>query len=72
MSDSTRSDKKPIPGQPGPPGVGTPFAGESSAGNTPSPAEKRPKFDPNATIIETTSQFVPDGKLVDADALPAA
>ena len=32
------------------------------------PAEKRPQFDPNATIIDTTSRFVPDGKLVDADA----
>ena len=68
MSDSTRSDKKPIPGKPGPPGVGTPFAGESSAGNTPSPAEKRPKFDPNATIVDTSSQFVPEEKMVDTDA----
>ena len=68
MSDSTRSDKKPIPGKPGSPGVGTPFAGESSAGNTPSPVEKRPKFDPNATIVDTTSQFVPGRNLGDADA----
>jgi eukaryotic-like serine/threonine-protein kinase len=68
MSDSTRSDKKGVPGKPGPPGVGTPFAGESSAGNTPGSGEKRPKYDPDATIIDTSSRVVPDGKLVDPDA----
>ncbi len=68
MSDSTRSDKKPIPGKPGPPGIGTPFAGESSAGNIPIPAQKRPKLDPNATIVDATPRFVPEEKLVDADA----
>src|SRR5580700_9073163 len=68
MSDSKRSDKKPVPRKPGPPGVGTPFAGESSPGDIPNPAEKRPQFDPNATIVDTTSRFVPGGKPVDADA----
>jgi hypothetical protein len=68
MSDSTRSDKKPTPRKPGPPGVGTPFAGDSSSENTPMPAEKRPQFDPNATIIDTTSRFDPGSKFVDTDA----
>src|SRR3984957_12838942 len=68
MSDSTRSDKNPVPRKPGTPGVGTPFAGESSSGTTPNPAEKRPQVDPNATIIDTSSRFAPEGKLVDADA----
>ncbi|MGA9584918.1 MAG: serine/threonine-protein kinase, partial [Terracidiphilus sp.] len=67
MSDSSRSDNKPAPIKPGPPGIGTPFAGESSPGNTPSP-EKSPQFDPNATIIDTTSRFDPAAKLADADA----
>ncbi len=52
MSDSTRSDKKPFPKKPGSPGVGTPFAGESSSGDTPIPPEKRPQYDPDATIID--------------------
>ncbi|WP_348262907.1 protein kinase [Telmatobacter sp. DSM 110680] len=67
MSDSTRSDKKPVPNQPGPPGIGTPFAGESSPGNIPS-QENPPQFDPNATIIDTTSRFDPAAQFVDADA----
>jgi tetratricopeptide (TPR) repeat protein len=52
MSDSTRSDKKPFPKKPGSPGVGTPFAGESSSGDIPIPPENRPRFDPDATIID--------------------
>ena len=67
MSDSTRSDKNPAPGKPGRPGIGTPFAGESSAGNTPNPAEKLSQFDPNATIIDTSSLW-PEEKVVDPDA----
>jgi tetratricopeptide (TPR) repeat protein/predicted Ser/Thr protein kinase len=68
MSDSTRSDKKSVPKKPGPPGVGTPFAGESSPGNTPIPPETRPQNDPDATIIETAPRFDPETKLADADA----
>jgi tetratricopeptide (TPR) repeat protein/predicted Ser/Thr protein kinase len=68
MSDSTRSDKKSVPQKPGPPGVGTPFAGESSHGNTPIPPETRPQNDPDATIIETAPRFDPKAKQIDADA----
>jgi serine/threonine protein kinase/tetratricopeptide (TPR) repeat protein len=68
MSDSTRSDKNPAPRKPGRPGIGTPFAGESSSGNIPNPEEKRPQFDPNATIIDTSSRFAPEEKVVDPDA----
>src|SRR5580658_6180730 len=68
MSDSTRSDKKPVPGKPGPPGVGTPFAGESSSGDIPIPAGKRPPFDPNATVVDTSPRFDRATKLVDANA----
>jgi tetratricopeptide (TPR) repeat protein/predicted Ser/Thr protein kinase len=67
MSDSTRSDKKPLPGKPGAPGVGTPFAGESSSGDIPIPTEKRPQHDPNATIVDTSSRFDRETKLVHAD-----
>src|SRR5580692_4186421 len=68
MSDSTRSDKKPVPGNPGPPGVGTPFAGESSSGEIPIPAQKRPAYDPNVTIVDASLPIDPGTKLVDADA----
>src|SRR5580692_2159118 len=68
MSDSTRPDKKPVPGKPGPPGVGTPFAGESSSGDIVIPIQKRPPHDPNATIIDTPPPIDPGTKLVDADA----
>jgi tetratricopeptide (TPR) repeat protein/predicted Ser/Thr protein kinase len=68
MSDSTRSDEKSIPQKPGPPGVGTPFAGESSSGDIPIPAEKQPQPDLDATIIEIAPRFDPEAKLADADA----
>jgi serine/threonine protein kinase/tetratricopeptide (TPR) repeat protein len=68
MSDSKRSDKNSAPRKPGPPGIGTPFAGESSSGNISNPAEKRPQFDPNATIIDTSSRFDPEEQLADSDA----
>ena len=68
MSDSTRSDEKGFPKKPGTAGVGTPFAGESSSGNIAIPQEKRPQFDPDATIIETGPRIDPPAKSVDADA----
>jgi serine/threonine protein kinase/tetratricopeptide (TPR) repeat protein len=68
MSDSTRSDKNPVPKKPGPPGVGTPFAGESSSGDIPIPQEKQPQHDPEATIIDAGPRIDSKSKLVDADA----
>src|SRR5580700_7488489 len=68
MSDSKRSDDKSIPQQPGPPGVGTPFAGESSPGNIPIPAKQRSEYDPNATIVDISSGFDPESKPVDPNA----
>ena len=68
MSDSTRSDKNPVPKKPGPPGVGTPFAGESSSGDIPIPQEKHPQHDPEATIIDVAPRIDPTSKLVDPDA----
>ena len=68
MSDSTRSDEKGFPKKPGTPGVGTPFAGESSSGNVEIPLEKRPDFDPNVTILDTGPRTEPAGKLVDPGA----
>ena len=68
MSDPTRSDKKPVSGKPGPPGVGTPFAGESSSGDIPIPAEQRHSIDPNVTIIDTSRTTDSGPKRVDADA----
>jgi tetratricopeptide (TPR) repeat protein/predicted Ser/Thr protein kinase len=68
MSDSTRSDEKGFPKKPGTPGVGTPFAGESSSGNIEIPHEKRPDYDPNATILDTGPRFDPAAKFADPDA----
>jgi eukaryotic-like serine/threonine-protein kinase len=70
MSDSTRSesDKKAVPKKPGPPGVGTPFAGESSSGGISIPAEERLHHDPDATIIDAGPRFDPESKPVDPDA----
>ena len=68
MSDFTRSDKKPVPKKPGSPGVGTPFAGESSSGGVPIPPEIQPEHDPEATIIDIAPRVAPGSKLVDPDA----
>lgn len=68
MSDSTRSDKKAIPKKPGSPGVGTPFAGESSSGDISIPSDERPQLDPDATIVDAGPRFVPESKPADPDA----
>ena len=65
MSDSTRSDKKSFPKKPGPPGVGTPFAGESSSSNPPIPSEKRLQYDPDATIIDLSPRHDEGATIVD-------
>ena len=68
MSDSTRSDKKAFPKKPGPPGVGTPFAGESSSGDISIPPETTGQRDPDATIVDTRPRLDPESKAVDSDA----
>jgi tetratricopeptide (TPR) repeat protein/predicted Ser/Thr protein kinase len=68
MSDSTRSDKKAFPKKPGPPGVGTPFAGESSSGDISNPPETTGQRDPDATIVDTRPRLDPESKAVDSDA----
>ena len=68
MSDSTRSDKKGFPKKPGPPGVGTPFAGESSSGDTSIPPETGGQHDPDATIIDAGPRLDPESKPVDPGA----
>ena len=68
MTDSKRPDDKSIPQQPGPPGVGTPFAAESSPGDIPIPVKQQPQYDPNATIVDLSSRFDPESRLVDLDA----
>ena len=68
MSDSTRSDKKAIPKKPGPPGVGTPFAGESSSGDIPIPSGTTRQHDPDATIIDAGPRLDPESRAVDSDA----
>jgi tetratricopeptide (TPR) repeat protein/predicted Ser/Thr protein kinase len=68
MSDSTRSDKKAFPKKPGPPGVGTPFAGESSSGDISIPPETTGQHDPDATIIDAGPRLDPESKAVDSDA----
>ena len=68
MSDSARSDKKPAPKKPGSPGIGTPFAGESSSGDIPIPLEKQPHFDPDATVVDAGSALHSESKPVDPNA----
>jgi serine/threonine protein kinase/tetratricopeptide (TPR) repeat protein len=69
MSDfKPRPDGKPVTKKPGAPGVGTPFAGESSSSNLPVPPQDRAKYDPDATIVDGVAQFDPEATLVDADA----
>jgi eukaryotic-like serine/threonine-protein kinase len=78
MDDSrSRPDEKSIK-KPAPPGVRTPFAGESSGSNVPvppTPQDERtladawaPQHDPDATIVDGGPRFDPDATLVDADA----
>ena len=69
MSDSAQSDRKPVPKKPGTPGVGTPFAGESSSGDIPIPLEKRPQHDSDATIIiDAVPRLAHESEPVDPDA----
>jgi len=68
MNDSRSGpDKKPVAKKPAP-GVGTPFAGESSSSNIPVPPQDRSKYDPDATIVDAVPRFDPEATLVDADA----
>ena len=68
MTDSAQSDKTPVPKKPGSPGVGTPFAGESSSGDVATPPEKPPQHDPDATIIDAGPRLDPDATIVDLHA----
>ncbi len=68
MSDSTRSDQKAFPKKPGSPGVGTPFAGESSSGDISIPSETTGQHDADATIVDAGPRFDPESKQVDSDA----
>ncbi|MGB0054692.1 MAG: serine/threonine-protein kinase, partial [Terracidiphilus sp.] len=67
MTDSTRSDKNPVPKKPGSPGVGTPFVGESSSSGIPASPQKQPAHDSEATIIDNISRTASQSELVDAD-----
>ena len=68
MTDSAQSDKTPVPKKPGSPGVGTPFAGESSSGDVAIPSEKLHQHDPDATIIDAGPIRDPDATIVDPQA----
>jgi tetratricopeptide (TPR) repeat protein/predicted Ser/Thr protein kinase len=68
MSDSKRSDDQSVPQQPGPAGVGTPFAGESSPGNIPNLKSERPDYDPDATIFDFSPRSEPESEPHDPDA----
>src|SRR5271165_2275800 len=68
MTDRPAPDNKSRTKKPASPGVGTPFAGESSSSNNPVPPQDRAKYDPDATIVDAGPQFDPDTTLVDADA----
>src|ERR1035438_3226578 len=71
MDDSTStSDKKFPAGKPASPGVGTPFAGESSASNIPVPppdsTNSSNTYDPEVTIVDAGPRFDSGATLVDA------
>src|SRR5208282_807786 len=77
MDDSrSRPDDKSVPKKPAPPGVRTPFPGESSGSNVPVPPDEGAtridagpsKYDPDATIVDAGPRFDPDATLVDSDA----
>jgi tetratricopeptide (TPR) repeat protein len=68
MSDFKRSDDQSPPQQPGPPGVGTPFAGESSPGNIPNLKNDQPHFDPDATVFDFSPRVQPQPEPIDPDA----
>jgi tetratricopeptide (TPR) repeat protein/predicted Ser/Thr protein kinase len=68
MSDATRFDKKAVPKKPGSPGVGAPFAGESSSGDISISPEEKPQLDSDATIIDAGPHFDPESKQADPDA----
>ncbi len=76
MDDSrSRPDEKSASKKPAPPGVRTPFAGESSASNVPVPPQDQAtiidagpsRHDPDATIVDAGPRFDPDATLIDAD-----
>jgi serine/threonine protein kinase/tetratricopeptide (TPR) repeat protein len=75
MDDSrSRPDEKPVSKKPAPPGVRTPFAGESSS-SVPVPPQDQAtiidagpsRHDPDATIVDAGPRFDPDATLIDAD-----
>src|SRR5271169_6048288 len=77
MDDSrSRPDDKSVSKKPAPPGVRTPFPGESSGSNVPVlPDEGATRIDagpsrhdPDATIVDAGPRFDPDATLVDSDA----
>ena len=68
MADFGQSDKKSVPKAPGSPGVGTPFAGESSSGGISNPPEQPTQYDSDATIVDAGPQFDPDATIYDPDA----
>jgi serine/threonine protein kinase len=80
MDDSrSRPDEKSVTKKPLPPGVRTPFAGESSGSNFPVPPQDEAtlvdagpsRHDPDATIVDAGPRFDPDATLVDAGAANA-
>jgi serine/threonine protein kinase/tetratricopeptide (TPR) repeat protein len=78
MDDSrSRPDDKPVAKKPTPPGIRTPFAGESSGSNVPVVSQDDAtivdagalRHDPDATIVDAGAvRHDPDATLVDADA----
>ena len=68
MNDRSGPDKNSVPKKPAAPGVGSPFAGESSSSNVPVPPQNLANFDPDATIVDAGPAVDPDATLVDVDA----
>ena len=68
MNDRPGPDKESVAKKPAAPGVGTPFAGESSSSNVPVPLQDRAQYDPDATVVDAGPQFDSEATLVDVDA----
>src|SRR5271170_3495728 len=68
MNDRSGPDKESVAKKPGAPGVGTPFAGESSSSNVSVPPQDQAKYDPDATVVDAGPRFDSEATLLDIDA----
>jgi hypothetical protein len=64
MNDRSGPDQKSVAKNPAVPGLGTPFAGESSSSNVSVPLQDQAKGDPDATMVDAGPRFDAEGTLL--------